>query len=324
MSTSTTMECLYEPITYTMSLNGKHTRRLLIKYVQNMIGNDNHPVTKLIENDINYFHVASLVIDDIQDESEKRRGEPCAYKIFGVASTINAGYLQCFTLLNSIPHKYPTEISSDVQSYFISALEKIHIGQGCDLLWTKTHTIPPTEDFLQMIDNKTGVLFKLIGQLCFLTLGNMHTVTDENCHNILLLLQMMGRFFQIRDDYINITSPAYWRLKVFCEDFDEKKVSYLFVRHKENTGSDELYQELVAKDNMTHLYKMYLYEQMFNTKILHQVYLELDHYKNEIIKLENIIMQKEGISEFLDIFFKKLEFNAPISPKDVTSICKFL
>ena len=37
------------------------------------------------------IHNASLIIDDIQDGSEKRRGEICTYKKFGTDVAINAG-----------------------------------------------------------------------------------------------------------------------------------------------------------------------------------------------------------------------------------------
>lgn len=36
-------------------------------------------------------HNASLVIDDIEDGSEKRRGEPCLHHKYGVDVSINAG-----------------------------------------------------------------------------------------------------------------------------------------------------------------------------------------------------------------------------------------
>ena len=46
------------------------------------------------------------------------------------------------------------------------------------------------------------------------------------CH----LFDKIGVFFQIRDDYINLTSPRYWEAKGFCEDLNEKKFSYPIVR----------------------------------------------------------------------------------------------
>ncbi len=42
-------------------------------------------------------------------------------------------------------------------------------------------------------------------------------------------------FYQIRDDYINLTDLKYWREKGFCQDLDEEKISYLITYfHNEN------------------------------------------------------------------------------------------
>ena len=93
---------LLEPVEYTLESGGKNSRALIIKYVQNLLNNDNNSVTERIIKDINLLHNSSLVIDDIQDGSLKRRGLDCAYIKYGTPISINAGYLQCFGLLNEI------------------------------------------------------------------------------------------------------------------------------------------------------------------------------------------------------------------------------
>lgn len=300
---------LYEPINYTIKLGGKKTRSLLVKYAQSLLNNHNNPVTKLIIDDINKCHNASLIIDDIQDEAEKRRGEPCAYKIFGTANTINSGYLQVFTTLNEVKNKYPKEISSDVLDYCVTALKDIHYGQGYDIYWSKNHIIPSINEFLTMIDKKTGVFFKLIANLCLLSDKKNH---DENYKkSILLLFQLMGRFFQIRDDYINLTDPNYWRSREFCEDFDEKKVSYMFVKLSDVTKNTDIYRELINKDKLTKNDKLYFYKKLLDNNILYNVYLELENYKNKIIQLEKKLTNSELVSEFLKMYFKKLYYNPP-------------
>lgn len=300
---------LYEPIKYTMKLGGKKTRSLLIKYAQSLLNNNNNPITKFIIDDINKIHNASLVIDDIQDESEKRRGELCAYKIFGTAHTINSGYLQVFTTLNEVKNKYPKEISNDILNNYISTLKYLHYGQGCDIYWSKNHIIPSMDDFLIMIDKKTGSFFKLIANLCLLSDKKYN---DKNYKiSILSLFQLMGRFFQIRDDYINLTDPNYWRSRKFCEDFDEKKVSYMFVKLTETTKNTDIYRELINKDKLTNSDKLYFYKKMLDNNILYNVYLELESYKNKIIQLEKQITNNESVSEFLKMYFKKLNYNPP-------------
>ena len=51
----------------------------------------NVPEDKLtiIKQAVEMLHTASLLVDDVEDNSDLRRGVPVAHKIYGVASTIN-------------------------------------------------------------------------------------------------------------------------------------------------------------------------------------------------------------------------------------------
>jgi len=162
-----------------------------------------------------------------------------------------------------------------------------------------------------MVDNKTGILFYLISVLCLISKDNPVFI-DE----ILLLAKFFGRFYQIRDDYINITNPSYWKNKGFCEDFDEKKCSYIFARLKQLSGNSSIFENVCKYDNLTQENKIEFYTQLYQTKILHQIYFDLDKYKQYIIETERKIT-KDKSSEFLNTFFKKLYYNLPIEPKNI-------
>jgi geranylgeranyl diphosphate synthase type 3 len=309
---------LLEPVEYTMKCGGKNTRGLVIKYVQNLLHNDNNRVTSIIIDDINYFHNASLVIDDIQDDSEKRRGQSCAHLVYGTPLALNSAYLKCFQLLMQVDNKYPIEIVNDIKRLYIRSLEHLHIGQGLDIYWTEQKYIPSLEEYLYMIDNKTGILFDLISKLCFETIKiTVMRLTEERKEQIKRLMLLIGRFFQIRDDYINLTCPKYWRLKGFCEDFDERKVSYVFTILKKQDEQDTLYQQLCSKDKLTDDDKIEFYAHLYNKQIFHQIYFDLETYKSEIIKTEQELIQNGEQSEFLQMFFKKLEYNLPLEPDKI-------
>ena len=68
--------------------NERRLERTLEVWSLNMcrtcFSNDNNPLTSLIIDDITTAHNASLVIDDIQDDSVKRRGQPCAHLVYGM------------------------------------------------------------------------------------------------------------------------------------------------------------------------------------------------------------------------------------------------
>lgn len=313
------LEKLYEPVEYVVNMGGKNTRSLFIKYIQHIINNNNNPNTKLFIKDINDFHNASLVIDDIQDESLKRRGQPCVHLVYGTPLTLNSGYLKCFDLLESIDTRYPANISKEVKNACISALKNIHIGQGLDLLWAKNKQIVPIDDYFYMIDNKTGILFHLICQLCLISKGNNKYMND-----IFNMAKCFGRFFQIRDDYINLTKPSYWNIKGFCEDFDEKKSSYIFVKLNQITKNNNIFEHLCKYEKLTQENKIDFYNLLYQNKVLHEVYFDLEKYKQEIIDIEKKITNSENPSEFLKMFFKKLDYNLPIEPKNIKKCLMFL
>ena len=73
---------IYKPINYALNQKGKNIRKHLIIYIQYLLGNKNPYINQII-NDINSTHNATLIIDDIHDQSLKRRGKKCAYLLFG-------------------------------------------------------------------------------------------------------------------------------------------------------------------------------------------------------------------------------------------------
>lgn len=74
-----------------------------------------------------------------------------------------------------------------------------------------------------MLDKKTGGLFALPASL--MTLES----TSAAHYDLDALAMMLGRYFQVRDDCINLTSQDYREQKGLCEDLDEGKISYCLV-----------------------------------------------------------------------------------------------
>eukprot|EP01104_Vermistella_antarctica_P013620 TRINITY_DN4154_c0_g1_i1.p1 TRINITY_DN4154_c0_g1~~TRINITY_DN4154_c0_g1_i1.p1 ORF type:complete len:171 (+),score=51.94 TRINITY_DN4154_c0_g1_i1:241-753(+) len=77
----------------------------------------------------------------------------------------------------------------------------------------------PTEaQYLEMVTNKTAGLFRLSIKL-------MQAMSD-NAQDFTPLVNSVGRYFQILDDYINLQSTEYMQNKSFCEDLTEGKFSF--------------------------------------------------------------------------------------------------
>lgn len=96
-------------------------------------------------------------IDDIQDMSLLRRGRPVAHRIFGVAQTINsANYAYFLAQQRLYALKSPKALE-----IFTEELLNLHRGQGMDLFWRDSLNCPTEEEYLEMVSNKTGGLFRL-------------------------------------------------------------------------------------------------------------------------------------------------------------------
>ena len=100
---------------------------------------------------------ASNSVDDVEDSSMLRRGVPVAHNIFGTAQTINSANYVYFCALREL-RKVKCADAIDI---YTDELVNLHRGQGMDLYWRDTLTCPAEEDYLEMVGNKTGGLFRL-------------------------------------------------------------------------------------------------------------------------------------------------------------------
>lgn len=84
-----------------------------------------------------------------------------AHNIFGTAQTINSSnYVYFLTLREVQKLKSPQAIE-----IFTEEMLNLHRGQGMDLFWRDTLTCPTEEEYLEMVGNKTGGLFRLAVKL---------------------------------------------------------------------------------------------------------------------------------------------------------------
>ena len=124
---------------------------------------------QLIKQIITKLHTASLLIDDIEDDSKLRRGVPVAHKIYGVASTINCSNYVYFLALELCQQLE----SPQATGVFVAELLNLHRGQGRDILWRDSFACPTEEEYRDMVMDKTGGLFRL-------AVGLMQTFMDTN------------------------------------------------------------------------------------------------------------------------------------------------
>jgi geranylgeranyl pyrophosphate synthase len=281
---------LTEPVKYYNELKGKNIRKYIANILGTSIGVDQQDIQKLDEI-VSIIHNASLVVDDIQDNSFLRRNQPCAHIKYGVPLSINAAYLCTFKILNELNKR--NDISQITKNKIVENIYYTHIGQGMDIYYTQHKIIPTIADYDKMMEYKTGMLFYTI--LDLLMENTKNVIIKKKYDELTLCLYNFSLFFQIRDDYINLTDPIYWKERGFCQDFDEQKISYLITYCTNNKMKDyELINNLMTKSNKTNedkieILKLMKYNGLFD--IIYNKLLELRQNVLNIIDI-NIIFQQ--------------------------------
>lgn len=182
-------------------------------------------------------------VDDIQDNSSLRRGQPAAHTVYGIAQTINSANHAYFLAQREL---LQLGEASTMVKIFNEELVNLHRGQGMDIYWRDTMKTPTEDEYLLMISNKTGGLFRLAMRL-------MQAVSKRGV-DLVPLADLLGLVFQIQDDYLNLTSQSVsttificraeadvhemTSLKGFCDDLEEGKFSFPVIHAIRNDPSE--------------------------------------------------------------------------------------
>jgi len=204
---------LMEPFAYICQIPGKDIRSQMIDAYNCWFKVDGSKLD-LVKKVITMLHNGSLLIDDIEDNSNTRRGQPAAHAIYGEPLTINCANYTYFLALELVHNSG----SAKAVKVFVDELLHLHRGQGWDIFWRDNYKCPTLEMYEQMVLDKTGGLLRLAVKLmqAFSTYGA----------DLITLTNQIGLYYQIRDDYINLMSAKYMETKDYCEDLTEGKFSY--------------------------------------------------------------------------------------------------
>jgi len=151
---------LFGPYDYMYGHPGKDIRAQLIAAFNAWLKVPKESL-EIITKVVGMLHTASLLVDDVEDSSVLRRGVPVAHSIFGTAQTINSANYVYFCALREL-QKLQSPKAIEI---YTEELLNLHRGQGMDLFWRDTLTCPSEDDYLEMVSNKTGGLFRLAVKL---------------------------------------------------------------------------------------------------------------------------------------------------------------
>ncbi|KAI3380706.1 hypothetical protein SNEBB_010293 [Seison nebaliae] len=279
--TEVTIDDLLRPYTYITKNPGKQLRSQLIsafKYWYDVPDG----LMKQIADVVQMLHNSSLLIDDVEDGSDLRRGSPTAHKIFGESITINSANYIYFLALNKLL-LIDSEKNAELVQLFTKQMLELHHGQGLDIFWREQHICPKEVEYLQMAKLKTGGLFKLAVQLMRLFSTSIHF--DEQIDE---LIDQIGIYFQIRDDYMNLWSKEYHRQKSFADDLTEGKFSFPVIHAANQSDATELLSVLRQRPH-DHELKEYCIEELERTGSKEYTLQFLQKQKEKILQSINSI-----------------------------------
>jgi octaprenyl-diphosphate synthase len=208
-----------------LNRGGKRWRPLVMVLISEAAGGSPliYDLTPLVE----LPHNGSLIVDDIEDKSEERRGGQSVHLIYGDDLSINAGNLMYFLptyLIDTLD--LSTEKKYRIYSAFSLAMRRLHCGQGMDIQWHNNHDYIPTEkEYFQMTRFKTGCLSSLAAKVGMIEAGadkQMEVLAGQ-------LWEDIGVGFQILDDVMNLSKGNPGKMR--GDDIVEGKKSLPFILH---------------------------------------------------------------------------------------------
>lgn len=193
---------ILEPGIDLLERGGKRWRPLLMTLFCEALGGGDKaiPFTPVVE----IAHNGTLIVDDIEDKSDMRRGGPAAHLVYGEDMAINSGAFMCF-IPSLIIDRSPLEDKFKLALYrfFLKDLRNLHIGQGLDIQWHRDfYFFPSVEQYFLMCRLKTGSLAGLSARMGAVLGG----ASNEAAEAIGKLCEDFGVAFQIIDDVKNLTS----------------------------------------------------------------------------------------------------------------------
>lgn len=190
---------------------------------------------------IELFHNFTLIHDDIEDDSQYRRGLPTLHIAHGIPIALNTGDA-LYTLLwkKLVNVDLPPSKLVKIQKLYAEAFKKVVDGQGIELSWIREGKFSTGQkDYIQMIGGKTAALMALS---C-----SMGAISGSKKHRNMLsdYGYALGMAFQIHDDVLNLTGNFEKYKKEIGGDISEGKRTLMVVKVLE-IGSTEDKERLVS------------------------------------------------------------------------------
>jgi len=193
---------LYEAGRHLLDSGGKRLRPSMLLLAAEAAGADASAIAPAAVS-IELIHNFTLIHDDIMDNADVRRGRAAVHKLWGVPGAILAGdtlYSKAFQVLGTTSSK--PELILGAMNVLSKTCTDICEGQWLDLEFEK-RTRVSEEEYMEMIEKKTGVLYGAAASIGALLAG----ATAEVVSGLDTFGTLTGMGFQLQDDVLDLTAP---------------------------------------------------------------------------------------------------------------------
>lgn len=228
---------------YLIAAGGKRIRPLLtLATTEIYSGNMDH--SHKLAAAVEFIHTATLLHDDVVDESDTRRGQDAANLIFGNQASVLVGdflFSRAFELMTDCDNIQVLKILSNASAV---------ITQGEVLQLTAANNLDTSMDeYIEIITSKTAALFSAACEVGP-TLAN---ASDEQSKAMYDYGLYLGIAFQIADDALDYSADRAVLGKTIGDDFREGKVTapILFALENQTPEEKEFWIRTINESNQT-------------------------------------------------------------------------
>lgn len=225
---------------YIISSGGKRLRPLLLLLVARAFGYKGaHDVTLAAV--IEFIHTATLLHDDVVDESSQRRGKSTANEVWGNAASVLVGdflYSRAFEMMVTCDNM-------QVMQTLARTTNEIAEGEVQQLL--NAHSADVSEDdYFKTIEKKTAILFSAATRLGVI-INTDHTT--EQASQLAQYGMHLGIAFQLVDDVLDYTSDADTLGKNVGDDLADGKptLPLIYALQQANASEKIILQDAISE-----------------------------------------------------------------------------
>ncbi|XP_071578768.1 terpene synthase-like [Temnothorax nylanderi] len=218
-----------------------------------------------IDEIISIVYNVCLLYDDIQDHSISRDGIPVTHSVFGLPRTISTS-----NYINLIAFEKAANLHPAAVKILLDELLQFSRGQSMDIYWREYLTCPTDEEYEKNAIRKAGWLVILMVKLM-----KLFSTCEKDFSS---LLNLMGYYHQIHNDYCNISVCKDPNDKNYCDDLTEGKFSFPIIHALKYDDGEKIINILKQRTTDTNLktYCVSLLEKFGSLKYTRDILKELN------------------------------------------------